>query len=186
MVIDESTATAVLKRDCKIFHRREKELALKYRAKRSRKAWLNSALDILNSTSYLVAIVRLDDDKRYLHIWRLSPEENGNFSVCYGILDTKKCDISESYVKLNLTKHFIVRVMQMCQSTCIEDIRETLFTVIDELNNLAPDFERGVEYEIYIKDIGLVPTSIKEDNTCIVKTLVPINLLSDHQKKYLT
>lgn len=177
MVLDESSAKAILKRDCKIFLARIQRDKLP--PMRSRKTWCKRTLNDIRNTNYIIS--ESTDNERFKEIIALTPlTENGHFFTSVYSLDLKKCLCDVDELSIRFTQHSIIRLMQTFSERNLHKLAPMLRIVIDSIIDKDVDLDKDGEYDLYAEHLGLLPFVI-ENRELYIKTLVPKDMLCDLQ-----
>lgn len=180
MVIDDSTAKAVIKKQIKVFKRRLEFLSDKMRsAGKSRTKWLRRVHTMISNATWPLMLV--EHDKYHADIICLIPDEydRGLQTCCYR-LNLKQCHVDIQGQDMVFTTHFLIRLMQARKTTnLVKDLTNDIAGLIDYFIFSSTEFPRhcGVtEYGLYMEGLGFVPFIFERSPghiKIVVKTLIP-------------
>jgi len=171
MVIDESIAKAALKKQYKILERIKNEKnASSYdhcRAKKSRKAWIRDQIDFLDTAAVIINVRSVDNESLVSCLIPL----DGKFFIKAFHINSKKCEMEESMMGILFTEHFLVRSMQHRKETQLKKMQHYFSAVFDAIVDNKTILLDNDEYDIFVKDVGLIICRITDDDV-IVKTVI--------------
>jgi hypothetical protein len=180
MVIDESTAKAEIKKQISVLKRRDEQFSQQRNTvKKSRKRWLENTLNYLYQTNIIIGI---NKNKKGFDLIGLTPVNDKQLEITVTSLNVKKCDMSMYGTKLQLTQHFIIRLMQGAKEKSLQKLANFFNQLFDMSMKAFENFYNldGI-YKLYISGMG-VCIAIIEKGELVLKTLIDCDWLTGHKK----
>lgn len=179
MVIDTSTARAILKRQCKLMNRRYDNIKV-LPAKKSRKGWLKEVISEIKQYNIILSDCEHKKNERMIITLTSCSDESGFYTSCYTI-DLKKCHVDNKIMSIEFSTHFLIRALQSFKTTDLSSLKGMFLKIMESVFTCKIDLEKNSHYDLYAKGVGMLPLLV-EDHNIIIKTLVPLNMLGSQQK----
>jgi len=210
MNFDDSTLKAFLKRKASMYIRRRNDFFSrpKQEKKHKKAVWVREAMQSIEHINWVINKTELN--KHLIGYYVMSPtDERGTlFSVVSWKVDKKKCFCTDHPMGINITNHFLIRLMQYRRISKLSEVHEDVNDsidliplivdhIIDSYGISASDTDslkntENMVYEVYSYGLGFIPILYEVATNgkryamkFTFKTLIkPDSLGVRHRKKY--